>query len=425
MRSCGTLILFSLGATLLGAQTPDTPKRSAASLGFAPARLARIDSVLQRAVDSNLVPGVVALVTRDGRTVYERAVGWADREGTRRMRADDIFRIASQSKAVTTVAAMMLVEEGKLALNDPVSRYMPTFSATKVSPRSDSGRSLIPARRAITIRDLLTHTAGISYGTDPHVAQLYAAQGLGPSAGYGYYTADKSEPICATMDRLGNLPFVAQPGEAFVYGYSTDVMGCIVERVSGLSLDEFFRKRIFEPLGMRDTHFYLPPAKRERLAVVYGSDSTGHAVRAPEGARGQGHYVDGPRQSYAGGAGLLSTARDYARFLQMLLNGGELGGVRLLAPKTVRLMTTNLVGTLYSSAGMGFGLGFSTVDRAGAEELSSVGAYGWGGAYSTSYRVDPAERIVMVFMIQMVPNRSGIPARLPTLVYQALMDPRQ
>lgn len=425
MRPYGTLILFSLGATLLGAQTPDAPRRSAGSLGFAPARLARIDSVLQRAVDSNLVPGVVALVRRDGRTVYERAVGWTDREAARRMRVDDIFRIASQSKAVTTVAAMMLVEEGKLALSDPVSRYMPTFAAAKVSPRSDSGRTVVPARRAITIRDLLTHTAGISYGTDPHVAQLYAAQGLGPAAGYGYYTADKSEPICTTMDRLGSLPFVAQPGEAFVYGYSTDIVGCIVERVSGLSLDEFFRKRIFEPLGMRDTYFYLPPAKRERLAAVYGSDSTGHAVRAPEGARGQGHYVDGPRQSYAGGAGLLSTARDYARFLQMLLNGGELDGVRLLAPKTVRLMTTNLVGTLYSSAGMGFGLGFSTVDRPGAEELSSVGTYGWGGAYSTLYRVDPAERLVMVFMIQMVPNRSGIPARLPTLVYQALLDPRQ
>ncbi len=417
--------LLSLGSAAAAAQPPATAHRGDGRLEFSTARLARIDTALQRAVDEQTIAGAVALVMRDGKVVYERAVGWSDKEAGRRMRPDAIFRIASQTKAVTTVAAMTLIEEGKLALGDPVSRYMPTFAATIVAVRSDTGRALVPARRAITIRDLLTHTAGISYGTDPLVAPLYAAKGLGPAAGFGWYTADKSEPICETMDRLGTLPFVAQPGDAWVYGYNTDILGCVVERASGVALDEFFRRRITAPLAMHDTYFYLPPEKRERLTAVYASDSTGRAARAPDGARGQGHYADGPRRSFAGGAGLVSTARDYARFLQMLLNGGELDGVRLLAPKSVRLMSTNLVGTLYPTPGMGFGLGFATVDRPGAEEMSSVGSYGWGGAYATLYRIDPAERLILVLMLQMLPNRTDLRTRFPTLVYQALIDSRQ
>lgn len=418
------LLFFALG-TVAAAQSPATAKRDDSRLGFSASRLARIDTVLQRAVDENAVAGAVALVMRDGKVAYERAVGWSDKESGRRMRPDAIFRIASQTKAMTTVAVMLLVEEGRLGLGDRVSRYMPTFAATTVASRSDTGRTSVPARRAITIRDLLTHTAGISYGTEPHVASLYAAKGLGPAAGYGWYTADKSEPICETMDRLGTLPFVGQPGEAWVYGYNTDILGCVVERASGLPLDEFFRRRITQPLAMHDTYFFLPPDRQARLTAVYASDSSGRAVRAPDGAKGQGHYAEGPRRSFAGGAGLLSTAHDYARFLQMLLNGGTLDGVRLLSPKSVRLMSTNLIGTLFPSPGLGFGLGFSTVDRAGAEDMSSVGSYGWGGAYATQYKIDPTERLVIVFMMQMLPNRSDLGARFPTLVYQALIDTRQ
>ena len=205
--------------------------------------------------------------------------------------------------------------------------------------------TIVPAKRPITIRDLLTHTAGISYGTEPLVASLYEAKGLGPAAGNGWYTADKNEPICETMERLGTLPFVAQPGEAFVYGYNTDILGCVVEKASGMPLDEFVRTRITGPLGLKDTRFFLPPAQRERLAAVYASGADGTIVRAPEGSKGQGHYVDGPRKSFAGGAGLLSTARDYARFLEMIRSGGALDGVRILAPRTVELMTTNQSGT--------------------------------------------------------------------------------
>ena len=338
-------------------------------LGFAPDRLARIDRVMQSYVDSGRIAGAATLVIQGGKVVHEGAYGWADREASRKMTSDAIFRIASQSKAVTSVAVMMLVEEGRIGLADPVSRYMPTFARTTVAVRADTGRAVVPVKRAITIRDLLTHTAGFSYGTDSIVAPLYAAKALGPAAGFGWYTADKNEPICETMDRLGGLPAVAQPGEAFVYGYNTDILGCVVERVSGIPLDQFFRQHILEPLGMHETYFYLPAEKRSRLATVYAPDATGRLSRAPAGSRGQGEYVDGPRRSFAGGAGLLSTTHDYARLLQMLLNGGELNGVRLLSPTTVRLMTVNHTGTLYSTDGYGFGLGFRTTDRLGAGGL--------------------------------------------------------
>jgi CubicO group peptidase (beta-lactamase class C family) len=375
--------------------------------------------MMQRYVDENKIAGAVGLVMRDGRIVYERAVGWADKEAGRRMTTDAIFRIASQTKAITSAAVLVLMEEGRLALDDPVSRYIPQFTRTTVASRSGT----VPAKRAITIQDLLTHTAGISYGTDSIVAPLYKAKGLGPAAGQGWYTADKNEPICTTMERLVTLPFVGQPGEAWVYGYNTDILGCVVERASGIPLDQFIRTRITDPLGMKDTFFFVPPEKRQRLAVVYQADSAGHVHRAQNGPLGQGDYVDGPSRSFSGGAGLLSTARDYARFLQMLLNGGELDGVRILSPKTIELMTTNQVGTLFNwTPGLGFGLAFSTTDRFGADGLASVGSWGWGGAYSSMYKVDPKERLVMAFMIQQFPYGAEVASRFPTLVYQALVE---
>jgi CubicO group peptidase (beta-lactamase class C family) len=255
------------------------------------------------------------------------------------------------------------------------------------------------------------------------VSAMYEAKGLGPAAGFGWYTADKDEGTCATMERLASLPFVAHPGEAYVYGYNTDILGCVVERASGMPLDEFIATRITTPLGMQDTRFFLPAAARDRLAAVYSSAPDGTIVRAPDGARGQGHYVDGPRKNFAGGAGLLSTARDYARFLEMTRNGGALDGVRVLAPRTVALMTTNQSGTLHSTAGLGFGYGFETIDRYGAYGSSSVGAYRWGGAYGSTYLVDPEARMVMVFMLQLMPNRTDLGTIFPNLVYQALTDP--
>jgi CubicO group peptidase (beta-lactamase class C family) len=412
-------------ALLLGLAAPPATFAQTAAHAAPPAtlsaeRLARIDKVLQQYVDENRIAGAVGLVLQDGKPVYERAVGWTDKEAGTKMATDTIFRIASQTKAITSVAILQLMEEGKLNLTDPVSRFIPSFTDSKVAVRNAGTVDIVPAKRAITIRDLLTHTAGISYGTDASVSAEYQAKGLGPAAGYGWFTADKDEPICVTMERLGTLPFVAQPGEAWVYGYNTDILGCVVEKASGTPLDEFIRSRITGPLGMKDTQFFLPLAQRARLAAVYTGAGDGTVKRAPDGPRGQGAYVDGPRKSFAGGAGLLSTARDYARFLEMIRRGGAVDGVRILSPRTVALMTTNQVGTLHSQSGLGFGLGFETTDRYGANGMDSVGAYGWSGAYSSTYRVDPEARLVIVFMVQVVPTSTDIGRKFPTLVYQAL-----
>lgn len=410
-------IAIALAALVL---LPATASLQSQPAGLVPDRVGIIDSGLQRYVDDNKVAGIVALVLRDGRPVYEKAFGWADKEAGRRMTPDTIFRIASQTKALTSVAIMQLIEEGRLSLGRRAGDFIPTFARTTVATaRTAAGITTEPARRPITIRDLLTHSAGISYGTDAVVSEAYAAKGLGPAAGMGWYTADKDEPICTTMERLGTLPFVAQPGERWVYGYNTDILGCIVEKVSGLPLDEYLRTRITGPLGMTDTQFFLPAAARSRLAAVYAGKD-GSYVRAPDGARGQGHYVDGPRKSFAGGAGLLSTARDYARFLEAIRLGGSIDGVRLLSPRAVRLMATNMVGAIYPTAGLGFGLGFETTDRFGAAGMQSEGAFGWGGAYGSVYRIDPSERLVMVLMIQLMPNGSDIREAFPNLVYQAL-----
>jgi CubicO group peptidase (beta-lactamase class C family) len=420
LRHAAHIALAVAFASTLRAQTQ--PRPGTLRHGFAADRLARIDSMLDEAAKRQEIGGLVAYVLRDDAVVYERAVGWRDRDAKVPMTANTVFRIASQTKALTSAAILMLMEEGKLALGTPASRFLPSFARTTVAQRTDSGVVIVPARRAITVRDLLTHTAGISYGVDQHVADKYRAKGLGPAAGYGWYTADKTVPVCTSMDSLGTLPFVAQPGERFVYGYNTDVLGCIVERASGKSLDTFLRERLTQPLGMHDTHFFLPPAQRNRLATVYRSEA-GSTVRADTGARGQGHYVDGPRVSFAGGAGLVSTARDYARFLQMIAHGGTWAGRRYLAPHTVALMTTNQLGSLYGT-GAGFGLGFETVEQYGASGLASKGTYGWGGAYGSNYKVDPVEGLVIVVMMNQLPNSSDVVTRFQTMLYAALIESR-
>jgi CubicO group peptidase (beta-lactamase class C family) len=240
----------------------------------------------------------------------------------------------------------------------------------------------------------------------------------------GWYFADRDEPIRETVARMAKLPADAQPGEDWVYGYSIDILGALVEVVAGQSLDDFLRQRIFQPLGMADTHFYLPRQKRDRLAVVYSATPNG-VVRAPnDGAIGQGAYVDGPRKSFSGGAGLLATATDYARFLQMLLNGGELDGQRILSPKTVELMTVDHLGNVEYNDGESFGLGFFVVEDLGARgKPGSVGEYGWGGAYHSQYWVDPAEDLVVVYMTQLIPaGNLDDTDKLRALVYQAIVD---
>jgi CubicO group peptidase (beta-lactamase class C family) len=423
MNTSKIVHLIGTAAFVFGGALPAHPADSLKA-GFSTERLARVDALLDGYVNDGRIGGIVALVLRDGKPVYEHVVGWADKEAGRKMTMDTEFRIASQSKALTSVAILQLVEQGKLAVNERAGKYIPTFEKTTVGVKNevDSRLTITAAKRPITIRDLLTHTAGISYGQGADLAPLYEPKGLGPAAGFGWYFADKDEPVCTTMERLGTLPFAAHPGEAYVYGYNTDILGCIVEKASGVTLDEFIRTHITGPLGMKDTYFYLPPEKASRLATLYGSDADGKAVRQPEGARGQGHYVAGPRKSFSGGAGIVSTARDYATFLEALRNGGALGKVRILSPHAVKLMTTNQVGDLKKPKGLGFGFGFETTDAYGVSGMESVGSWGWGGAYGTYYKVDPAERLTTVLMIQMIPNNTDIKDKFTASVYQALID---
>ena len=415
IRTLRPLAMLAGLALPLGAQAPGTP----ATTGMDPARLARIDRLMQGAVDSGKVAGVVTMIIRHGKVAQVGAYGMADREAGRRMTPETMFRIASQSKAVTSVAIMMLIEEGRVRLGDPVAKWIPSFAKPMVAITKDS---LVPAQRGITIRDLLTHTAGIDYGDNVARAQ-YNAAGLGPDEGPGWYFADRPVPVCEDIDRLGTLPIVAQPGTRYVYGYNTDILGCVVERASGMSLAEFFARRIFQPLGMTDTYFFLPPEKVSRLAAVY-SMRDGQLVRAPDGNAGQGHYVTGPRVSYSGGAGLVSTARDYARFLQMLLNGGQLDGVRLLSPTTVRLMTADAADSLYATnaPGRGFSLGFEVLEDPGlAGEYGTPGRFGWGGAYGTNYWADPGDDLVAVYMVQWYGYGNDLPGRFRQLVYSAIV----
>ncbi len=416
-----------LASPALSAEAPDVRPES---VGLSTERLERLRAAMQKYVDEGRVSGLVTYVARSGRVAHLEAFGKADIEAGTSMKTDSIFRIASQTKALTSVSVMMLVEEGGISLADPVSRFIPAFKKTTVAVAPPTGAvadtpvSAVAAKREITIRDLLTHTAGIGYGFGTAAAQWKAA-GI-----QNWYFADRAEPVAAVVERMSALPMDAQPGEKYVYGYNTDILGVVVEKVSGMTLSDFFQKRITGPLGMVNTRFYLPPGEKGRLAAVYAAREDGRIERAPDGPAGQGHYADGPRLAFSGGAGLLSTARDYGRFLQMLLNGGEIDGLRLLSPKTVELMTVNHVGKLFADnwatgAGMGFGLGFDVVEDVGSNgRYGSKGAFGWGGAYHTSYWVDPEEKLVALVMVQLLPaGNSDLQRKFRTLVYQSIVGP--
>ncbi|MBC7363575.1 MAG: beta-lactamase family protein [Candidatus Aminicenantes bacterium] len=411
------LIVFSQSLFLFAYELP---RVKPVEVGMSAERLERLSRVLQSYCDEKGAPGMVVLIARNGKVAYHRAFGKFRLDKPEPMPLDAIFRIASQSKAVTSVAVMMLMEEGKILLDDPVSKYIPEFKETFVAVQAESkgvrGYSVVPAKRQITIRDLLTHTAGISYGDGP-AKEEYLKAGI-----HGWYLTDKNITIGELVKKLAKLPFDAQPGERFVYGYNTDVLGYLVEVVSGLSLAEFVEKRIASPLGMKDTCFFLPESKASRLTPAYGADENGKIKLIEETAKSP--YIYGPRKCYSGGAGLVATAEDYARFLQMLLNGGEFGGVRILSPKSVELMTADHAGQLYSGGKQGFGLGFWVVKNLGSSGLpGSVGAFGWGGAYFTTYWVDPAEKLVAVFMTQLLPvpaSCADLQNKFRTLVYQAI-----
>jgi CubicO group peptidase (beta-lactamase class C family) len=423
MRRIKSFRFFILAALLLVAAPLTADKLPLArpeTVGLSSARLERLSEVMQKYVDEGKLGGAVTLIARGGKVAYLQAFGKLDPSTGAPMPTDAIFRIASQSKALTSVSVMILFEEGKLLLGDPISKYIPEFKTTTVAvpdvSKKGPGYKIVPAKRPITIRDLLTHSAGISYGDGPAKA-LYEEAGI-----QGWFLADRPEPVGVYMKKLAGLPFDAQPGEKWIYGYNTDILGYLVEVVSGMSLADFVKKRITEPLAMSDTSFFLPEDKAGRLAEVYGINKDGKAelVSDPKELA----YVKGPRRCYGGGAGLLATAEDYTRFLLMLQSGGEWGGIHILSPKSVELMTVDHLGPIYGNAGQGFGLGFWVTKELGHNgDPGSVGAFGWGGAYHTTYWVDPAEKLVAVFMTQLMPaTGSDAHSKFKSLVYQSIVE---
>lgn len=389
--------------------------------GFSEERLQRLTDMLDSYAESQRISGGVLMVLRDGQLVVNHKTGFRDVESGDLMEYNDMFRIASQTKAIVSVGIMMLQEEGKLLLNDPVSTYLPEFDKTRVAVRNDSGGyEIVDVRRRITIRDLLTHTAGISYGYGP-AADLWKEADI-----QGWYFAHRDEPVREVVRRMAALPMDAQPGERFVYGYSTDILGVIIEEITGQSLGQFLKDRILDPLSMTDTHFFIPSEKTDRLATVYSATPQKTITRTADGGImiGQGHYIEGPRKAESGGAGLVSTAQDYARFLQMMLNGGELDGVRILSPMSVELLTINHLHNTEFRPGEGISLAFDVLLDVGSRGTpGSVGDYGWGGAYHSTYWVSPEDRLVVVFLTQLIPaTGSDIHAKIRTLLYQAMLD---
>ncbi len=384
-------------------------------------KLAALDGLINTYVEEGKLAGAVIRIGHKGRVVKLTAYGNRDREASAPMQTDTIFRIASQSKAIISVGVMILQERGLLLIDDPIHQYLPEFKNSTVAVKADNpaGFEAVPTTRPITIRDLLTHTAGIDYGNGPGKS-LWEEAGI-----QGWYFGHRDEPIRETVRRMAALPMAAQPRSRFVYGYNTDILGALVEVVSEAPLDTFLDRNIFGPLGMDDTHFYLPVSKRERLATVYSASADASPVtRTPalSAMVGQGAYVDGPRKSFSGGAGLLSTANDYGRFLDMLQGSGSLGRVQVLSPKTVELMTVDHIDGVPYRGGNGFGLGFNVLEDLGsAGTPGSVGTFGWGGAYHTVYWVDPIEDITVSYMTQLLPaGRIDDHNKLRVLIYQAI-----
>lgn len=404
-----TLSVQTRPQQLTNAKTPE-------SLGFSAERLARIDALMQEHVQKKRLPGATMILVRKGQIAYYKSFGYRDVEAGEVLDKSAIFRIMSLSKAITSVAVMLLYEEGKLRLDDPVSLYIPSFKNPKVlayfSPK-DTTWSGIPAKREVTIRHLLTHTAGINY-----------SHPLYKKAGIPDFFSLEPKQISQTMAAMGSLPLLHEPGEKHTYGLNTDVLGAVVEVVSGMRFGEFLRKRIFEPLGMEDTGFYQPDTKKNRLMHLYSRKTQdGPLERHPDFAE-ENYPIAGAKTYESGGAGLTSTVIDYARFLQMMLNGGSFNGKQILSRKTIDLMCINQIGDLEIGPGNKFGLGFEIETAKGnAQAPGSIGTLRWGGRNCTDYWFDPKEQILGVWTTQLLPNAfPGIERQFKQLAYQALVD---
>lgn len=396
--------LFSVPAfsqTKSGLTSPPLSEAAPTTEGMSKERLARIDKMLLEAIAQKEIPGAVALIARDGKIVYYKAFGFADAQSERAFQKDDIFRIASQTKAITSTAVMMLWEEGKFQLDDPISKYIPEFRDAQVLDslnEQDMSYTTKPADKPITIRHLLTHTSGIGYGVidgDERFKKIYDKAGI-----VDLFTT-KSVLIGDNIKKLATLPLHHNPGERFTYSEGLDVLGYFIEVVSGMPLDKFFQERIFGPLGMKDTYFYLPASKAKRLVPVQ-TKKDGKWVKYEASFYDINYPIKGAASFFSGGAGLSSTAKDYATFLQMYLNNGELNGTRLLSRTTVQSIMANQIGDIWGDSGEYYGLAFGVLDEKGQDMggRGSAGTFQWGGYFNTQYFADPEEKIIGILLKQ-------------------------
>jgi CubicO group peptidase (beta-lactamase class C family) len=409
-----SIITFSQTAKTL------TPVPKPEDAGLSSERLARIDNVIGEHIANRWIPGAVVLIVRNGKIAYHKAYGFSDAENKTVLKKDDIFRIASQSKAITSLAVMMLWEEGKFTLDEPVSNYIPEFKNPTVlrsfNP-ADSSYAAEPAKGEVTIRQLLTHSSGLDYAAigSGEFKAIYAKAGVPSGIG------NNQVVLRDKMKVLAKLPLKHQPGERWTYGLNTDMLGYLVEIWSGMPLDEFFRKRIFDPLGMKDTYFYLPKEKYSRLVPLYeGKNGKVEKISGKAYDHVDPDYPKTAGTYFSGGAGLSSTVEDYAKFLQLLLNGGHYNGVRLLSRKTVELILTDQHIKETKPFGLGFALETESVDY---QQPFSVGSFSWGGAFNTQYWADPKEKMIGLIFTNIYQTRYGnIGDKFKALTYQSIAD---
>lgn len=405
MKKLLQIVLFSISLVAYS-QTTSIKKSeplmvgTAQEEGMSPERLSKIDNMLQEHIQEDNLPGIVALIARNGKIVFHKAYGMANVKNKKVMEKDAIFRIASQTKAITATAVMMLWEEGKFKLDDPISKYIPEFGKAEILDtfnESDSTYTTKPAENQITIRDLLTHTSGLGYGVidgDDRFKKIYAKAGI-----TDLFTT-KNITIGESVKKLAKLPLHHEPGEAWTYSEGLDVMGYFIEVISGKPFDKFLKTRIFEPLGMSDTWFYLPKEKENRLVTVHKKENN-KWVQFPVTFYDTNYPKTGAKTFFSGGAGLSSTPKDYATFLQMYLNEGELNGTRLLSRTTVNSILSNQIGNIWDG-GKDYGLAFDIINEKGesAGGEGSAGTFGWGGYFNTQYFADPVENIIGIIMKQ-------------------------
>lgn len=418
-----SLFVFFIIAISLQVSAQVINKSNTANANINYEKLTRIDALVNDYIQKGWETGMVTLVIKDNQLVQYKGYGYADFAAKKPMANNTIFRIMSQTKAITSVGIMILYEQGKLRLDEPIADFIPEFKNQTVLDKynaADTTYTTVPAKRDITFHDLLTHSSGIDYadiGSD-NMKAIYAKAGI-PS-GLGYFDAD----LLTEMKKLAKLPLAFQPGEKWQYGLNSDLLGCLIEIISGQSLEDFLRKNIFEPLGMNDTYFNVPKEKADRMATVYTEDSLNHIIPWSHSFRHiDPDYPTMNKHYFSGGAGLSSTAYDYAIFLQMLLNGGTYNGHQILSKRTVEMMTSNQLDFHFNGTD-DFGLGFEIVtDKGAANAPRSKGSFSWGGYYGTAYWADPKEKLVCLIMTQHNPNSHGdLFDKITQIIYSSLKN---